>query len=116
MQIDIQARNFSLTEALQRYVIKRINSALTSSNDSVQRIIVRLSNANGPKGGADKRCHIQVVIPHQSDVIIDDVEANMYAAVDNATDRAGRTVTRHVAKHRKFKRVFNSANAVTAEI
>lgn len=116
MQIDIQARNFSLTEALQRYIVKRINSAVISSNESVQRIIVRLSSVNGLKGGSDKRCHIQVVIPHQSDVIINDVEANMYAAVDNATDRAGRTVTRHVAKHRKFKRVFNSANPTTAEI
>jgi len=114
MQIEIQARNFSLTEALQRYVLKRINSALISSNDSVQRIIVRLSSVNGLKGGADKRCHIQVVIPHQSDVIIEDVEENMYAAVDNATDRAGRTVTRHVAKHRKFKRVLNPVNSTAA--
>lgn len=111
MQIEIQARNFSLTEALQRYVLKRINSALTSSNDSVQRIIVRLSSVNGLKGGVDKRCHIQVVIPHQSDVIIDDVEENMYAAVDNATDRAGRTVMRHVAKHRKFKRVLSPVDS-----
>jgi putative sigma-54 modulation protein len=114
MQIDIQARNFSLTESLKRYVVKRINSALISSNDSVQRIIIRLSSDNGLKGGADKRCHIQVVIPHQSDVIIDDVEENMYAAVDNATDRAGRTVTRHVAKHRKFKRVLDQVDSTAA--
>jgi putative sigma-54 modulation protein len=38
----------------------------------------------------------------------------MYAAVDNATDRAGRTVTRHVAKHRKFKRVLDQVDSTAA--
>lgn len=104
MKIDIQARDFSLTEAMQNYVNKRINSALTCNNQYIQRIIVRLSDVNGPKGGVDKRCHIQVVIPHQADVVIDDVENNLYAAVDIATNRAGHTVSRHIARHRHFKR------------
>ena len=104
MIIDIQARNVSLTEALRSYVVKRINSSLTGNNDYIQRIVVRLSDVNGPKGGIDKRCHIQVVIPHQPDVVIDDVESNLYAAVDIAANRAGRTVSRHVAKYRRHNR------------
>lgn len=111
MIIDIQARNFSLTEALRGYVVKRINSALTGSNDYIQRIVVRLSDVNGPKGGIDKRCHIQVVIPHQRDVVIDDVESNLYAAVDIAANRAGCTVSRHVAKYRRHNRSMPSFNS-----
>ena len=108
MIIDIQARNVSLTETLRSYVVKRINSSLTGNNDYIQRIVVRLSDINGPKGGIDKRCHIQVVIPHQPDVVIDDVESSLYAAVDLAANRAGRTVSRHVAKYRKHDRAMPS--------
>jgi ribosome-associated translation inhibitor RaiA len=106
MIIDIKARNVSLTHALRGYVLKRIKSSLTGNNDHIQRIVVRLSDINGPKGGIDKRCHIQVVIPHRPDVVIDNVESSLFAAVDIAANRAGRTVSRCVAKLRKHNRTM----------
>jgi ribosomal subunit interface protein len=116
MIIDIQARNVSLTETLRGYVVKRINSSLTGNNDYIQRIVVRLSDVNGPKGGIDKRCHIQVIIPHQPNVVIDDVESNLYTAVDLAANRAGRTVSRHVAKYRKHDRSMPLLNSRTSSV
>ena len=100
MQLDIQARNFSLTNALRGHVERRLGFALSTRNDHILRVLVRLSDINGPRGGADKCCHIQVVLPHLPDVVIEDIEEDLYAAIDRAADRAGRTVGRRLARQR----------------
>ena len=100
MQIDIQARNFPLTNVLRRHIEKRMGFALSAGKDHIQRVMVRLSDINGPRGGADKRCHIQVVLPNLPDVVIEDTEVNLYAAIVRAADRAGRSVVRRLARQR----------------
>jgi putative sigma-54 modulation protein len=105
MQIDIQALNFSLTRALEKYIQRRLSFALSNKDDHIQRVVVRLSDINGPRGGADKCCHIQVVLPQLADVVIEDTEVDLYSAVDRAADRAGRTVGRKLARHRDRARI-----------
>jgi len=104
MQIDIQARNFSLTQALRSHIERRLAFALSTRDEHIQRILVRLSDINGPRGGEDKCCHIQVVLPHLADVVIEDTEVDMYVAIDRAIDRAGRTVGRRLARQRDNER------------
>ncbi len=100
MHIDIQARNFTLTDALRNHTKRRLGYALSARDDHIQRIIVRLSDINGPRGGLDKCCHIQVALAHLPDVVIEDTEADLYAAIDRAADRAGRTVGRRLMRKR----------------
>jgi putative sigma-54 modulation protein len=100
MQIDIQARNFQLTNAMRGHVIRRLGFALSTKDAHIQRVKVRLSDINGPRGGEDKCCHIQVIIPHLPDVVIEDTEEDLYVAIDRAADRAGRTVARRVTRQR----------------
>lgn len=96
MHIDIQARHFSLTNALRKHAEHRLRLALTCCGDHIQRIVMRLSDINGPRGGADKHCHLQVVLAGLPDVVIEDTETNLYVAINRATDRAGRTLVRKV--------------------
>ena len=104
MQINIQARDFSLTDALRSHAERRLRFALGSCDDHIQRIAMRLSDINGPRGGADKRCHIQVVLKGLPDVVIEDIEADLYIAIDRATDRAGRTVVRKIDRQQTLLR------------
>ncbi len=104
MQIDIQARDFSLTEALRDYAERRLRFALTCCNDHIQKVVMRLSDINGPRGGEDKRCHLQVVLAGMPDVVIEDIETDMYVAIDRATDRAGRTVVRKIERQKSLLR------------
>ncbi len=98
MQIEIQARDFPLTDALLNYIERRINFVLSSRYNQIQRITVRLSDTNGPRGGIDKRCHIHITLPRLRKIVIEDTESDLYVAINRATDRAGRTVNRRLAR------------------
>ena len=104
MQIDIQARDFSLTDALRSHAERRLRFALTCCDDHIQRVVIRLSDINGPRGGADKRCHLRVVLDGLPDVIIEDIEADLYVAIDRAADRAGRTLVRKIDRKQSLLR------------
>ena len=98
MQLDVQARDFSLTPAINAHVQRRLGFALGSQFDSIQKIVVRLSDINGPRGGNDKRCQILISIPKLNDVVIEDTETDLYIAINRAADRANRTLKRKLSK------------------
>ena len=108
MQIDIQTRGFPLTAAMRRHAERRMRFALTCCDDHIHRVVMRLSDINGPRGGADKRCQLQVVLAGQPDVVIEDTEADLYVAIDRATDRAGRTLVRKVDRRQTLLRQTRS--------
>jgi ribosomal subunit interface protein len=102
MQMDIQSQGFSLTEGIRDYVMKRLAYTLAYGDAAITRIIVRLSDINGPRGGDDKRCLIEVRLKTASAVVIEDTEADLYVAIDRAAERAGRTLARRLARQREF--------------
>lgn len=98
MHIDIRAQGFTLTRGLRDYVMKRLAYAFAHGEDSVTRLNVSLSDINGPRGGADKRCLIEARLKQAAAVVIEDVEADLYLAIDRATERAGRTLARRLER------------------
>ncbi len=104
MQIKIQTRKFSLTDALRSHAESRLRSALTCCDEHIQQVIMRLSDINGPRGGEDKCCHLQVVLAGLPDVVVEDIEVDMYVAIDRASDRAGRTVVRKLDRRKTLLR------------
>lgn len=98
MQIDIQARGFRLTEALRTQAERRLRFALGSSSGRVRNVVIRLADENGPRGGVDKRCTIRANLPGGPPVIIEQLEADLYAAIDHASDRVGRAVHRRLGR------------------
>lgn len=98
MQIDIQSRGFTLTDSLLDYARRRLHFAMAYCGDHIKRVVIRLSDINGPRGGADKRCHVQVVLTGMPDVVVEDTEVDLYDAIDRAIDRSSRTVERKVGR------------------
>jgi len=98
MQTDIQALGFPLTEALRERVLRRMRFALGGRSGDTRRVVVRLSDINGPKGGKDMCCQIRIVLSHIPDVVIKDTETDLYLAIDRGFDRAGRSVTRQLSR------------------
>lgn len=104
MQIEILARSFPLTNAMRAYVNRRLEFSLSARHSHIKCVVVRLIDINGPRGGSDKCCRIQVVIPGHSDIVTEDTESDMYSAIDRAADRVSRTVARRLDRHRDFER------------
>jgi putative sigma-54 modulation protein len=116
MQITIQSRGFYLTEALRSHIERRIRFALGRSTDQVRSVNVNLSDLNGPRGGEDKRCQVRVAAAGVAGVIVEDVEADLYVAIDRAADRAGRTLERRLTRsheHRDSRPSFSEMLAFT---
>ncbi len=114
MQIEIQARNFSMTHAMRVHIERRLGFALSTCYRHVQRIMVRLSDINGPRGGNDKRCHLEVILPGQA-VAVEDTQADLYVAINRAASRAGRTVMRQLRRKRVLNRVCTPADRALSE-
>ena len=98
MKTDIQARNFSLTDAQRSYVERRLRFALTCSDDYIRQVVVRLFDSNDSSGDADKRCVLRVVLAGLPNVVIENTEADLYVAIGHAVDRAGRAVARRISR------------------
>jgi len=98
MQIDIQARGFTLTEGLRTQAERRVRFALGSTSGRVRSVVMRLADENGPRGGVDKRCTIRANLAGGPFVIIEHQEDDLYVAIDRAADRAARAVSRRLGK------------------
>ena len=103
MLIDVQGRNFSVTNDLRAHVECRLRSALGACYRQVKRVLVRLSDINGPRGGSDKRCHVEVVLAGQA-VVVEKTDADVYLAVGRAASTASRTVMRRLRRRRAIRR------------
>jgi putative sigma-54 modulation protein len=102
MQIDIQARGFDLTDGIREHTKKRLGFAIDWAQDDVREIKIRLSDVNGPRGGEDKRCLIQIPMIGKSSIVIEDVESDLYSAIDKAIHRMERVLAKRLERAREF--------------
>lgn len=102
MRLTIQANGFLLTQALRNHTEDRVASALGWARQHLRKLVVSLSDINGPRGGVDKRCHMKVMLGTGQEVIIEDVEADLYVAINRAAERADRAVVRQIQRTRHF--------------
>ena len=111
MHIDIQSPHFSVTRAMRSHTDRQLRLALTFCDEHIRRIVVRLSDINGPRGGPDKCCHLQVTLFGLHDVIIEDVEADLYVAIDRTASRAAQSIRRHLTRRRDRGRKLDHEDA-----
>jgi putative sigma-54 modulation protein len=111
MQIDIQSRKLTLTGALKRRIKQRLSFALDIKNAHIHRVKVWLSDINGPRGGEDKCCHIQIELPNTNDVVIKEVKSDLYTAIDRAAHRAAHSVARKLSRIHDKGRLLKRSKA-----
>ena len=103
MIVNIQGLGFSITPALAEYVRRRLASALARHAHQLQRVVVRLGDENGPRGGVDKYCRMEVHVRDAPAAVARDVGADLYATVDRAADRLGRVVVKRIDRTRQVR-------------
>jgi hypothetical protein len=66
---------------------RKLGRRLSKFGASIERISVRLTDINGPRGGIDKICRIKVVLSGQPSVVTEHRDASKHAAIDGALSR-----------------------------
>lgn len=96
MIVDIRGQGFTVTPAMAEHMRRRLGFVLTRHGDRIQRIAICVGDENGPRGGVDKYCRIQVHLLDAPVAVIKDVGAELYTVIDRAADRVGRVVVKHL--------------------
>lgn len=114
MQISIQSHDFSVSPALRSYAERRVEFSLPLENRRVRRVNVVLKDVNGPRGGDDKYCRVQVMMNGLPPVIAEEMQPDVYVAIDRATERVSRTLYRIIDREKERHPVARGARTRTA--
>ena len=94
----------ALDDDQRAYVGRKLGMKLGKFASSIERISVRVTDVNGPRGGVDRRCRVKVVLSGLPSVVVEGRHANMEAAIDTAL-RATEESVRRVVGRRRMKRL-----------
>jgi ribosomal subunit interface protein len=100
MELSVRGLNFDLTDAILGHVRRRLTEGLSHYAPRLRGVTVRVSDVNGPRGGTDKRCHLEVTAAGVGAIVADEVDADLYRAIDRAAARLRRQLARTFGRHR----------------
>lgn len=100
MNLHVRYRQLEPSTELRRLVARRAHFALSRFTHSIRAVHVTLSDVNGPRGGVDKRCQVEVTGPGRASIVVEDVAADLTAAIDAAMGRVARTTARQLGRRR----------------
>nr|WP_314899972.1 HPF/RaiA family ribosome-associated protein [uncultured Deefgea sp.] len=112
----ILTHKLAIDSSMHSYILHRLRLALDRTLSKIGAITVRLSDDNGPKGGADKSVQVKLVVPGHDSVIINERGSDLRSAVDRAIHRAAQTIQRVNAKRQKVVRKVASRKVIANEM
>jgi putative sigma-54 modulation protein len=102
MLVAVRETGIGLSPAGRAYAIDRVEHALATVRDHVRKVMVYLTDLNGPRGGADKLCRVAVTLDTGRPVVVVTSGESVTGVVDGAADKAGEVV--HEELHRRSDR------------
>jgi ribosomal subunit interface protein len=100
MRIEVRGRGLEVGPALSSYAERRALFAFGRFSPRIEGVSVRLSDTNGPRGGIDKECRLTARLRPSGALCVAEQDADMYAAIDRASERMARAVARELARRR----------------
>ena len=93
---------------------RKLGAKLGKFVASIERVTVRMTDANGPRGGVDHVCHVKVVLSGLPSVVVERRDASPHKAIDFALRGMEQAVRRSVGRRRmKPLRRRNTASSRT---
>jgi len=81
-------------------IARKLGTRLGKFASSIERVTVRVSDVNGPKGGVDHRCLIKVVLSSLPSVVVERRDSALQRAVNAAIGSAALAVRRSIQRRR----------------
>jgi hypothetical protein len=103
MNIIFESRNADGAQ-MRDISVERVRFALRRLTDFVPNAKVRFSDVNGPRGGVDKRCQVELQTDKAGTVVIASLARDWRSALDRSLARATRVLTRSLQRIQKPSR------------
>lgn len=100
MQIIFESRDADAAQ-MRELALERVRFATRRLTDCVPLAKVQFSDVNGPRGGVDKRCQVELKTEKLGTVVIASLARDWRTALDRSLSRAIRTVTRGLQRAQK---------------
>jgi putative sigma-54 modulation protein len=115
MKIDLQARNFPLTESLRHAVETEARRYFAEFAERPQALNVRLFDVNGIKHGIDKGCLVSARVGTcRSTVVASGIDSDLYRAITTAFVRLTRGTRQTLNRNRRLRRSAARPSALAA--
>jgi hypothetical protein len=103
MNLDIRGEKYVVSEELETHIERRLRFALGRFDGRIGRVMVRISDVNGPRGGVDKRCRIEVSLIPRGVVRVEGLDRDPFALAAIVAKRAGRSVHHTLGRLRSIR-------------
>ncbi len=100
MQVIFESRQ-AVGRALREEALQRVRFVLRRLGAVVPRAKVMLTDINGPRGGVDKHCLLEVKTEKSGVLVISSLASDWRTALDEGLDRLVRALTRTLHRQQK---------------
>ncbi len=100
MNVLIHARDYSVTPALRNYIRRKLGFGVGRFADHIARVNIRLKDTNGPRGGVDQHCRVDVATKSRGTIAAEATEVDIYTAIKVAVARVARRVGTKIDRYR----------------
>ncbi len=114
MQVLFKSRHPQATD-LRDMTERRVRFVLRRLGWRVSRAEVQMSDLNGPRGGIDKRCQVELRTDGAGSVVVASVASGWHAALNQALAKAVRFLMRALRRGADSGRVHQRAGAVPVD-
>jgi putative sigma-54 modulation protein len=110
MQIDIHARHIANTPSLDELARRRLAYALGRFSTRIKRVVLRLDDVNGPKGGEDIAVVAEVELVPTGNVVVKGSYPNAEHAICTTAERLRHCLLRQSGRSRSQRKDVSFAN------
>ncbi|MBC7619337.1 MAG: HPF/RaiA family ribosome-associated protein [Candidatus Saccharibacteria bacterium] len=100
MQVIFESRDANGAQ-MRELSVERVRFALRRLTTFVPHAKVQFSDINGPRGGMDKRCQVELKTDNAGTVVISSLARDWRTALDRSLSRATRVLTRSLQRAQK---------------
>lgn len=101
MRVQVRGKGIEIMHSVRARAERSLQFALGRYGERIELVTVRLVDVNGPRGGADKRCLLDVKLYPTGRLLIEEVADDAGTALDRAADRAQQAVGRQLQRTRR---------------
>lgn len=101
MRIELNDGPMKSTPAFVTFIQERLAAALDRFGPRVAAVYVKVEDANGPRGGADKRCALRARLHRGGYVMAREHDSDYYSALDRAIGKLKLSLAKEIDRTKR---------------